>query len=78
MATGKIAARVEGSRQSGGLAGFNAEFRKRRLAAQRAGQHFPTYGLALSRLRKVIAAHAPGAAGAVSHTLFEMVFGRND
>ena len=65
-------------RSTGALADFNAEFRKRRLIAQHTGQYFPTYALALSRLRRAMAAHAPGAAGAVSHTLLEMVFGRND
>jgi len=75
---GKIRQRVEGSRQTGGLAAFNAEFKRRRMEAQKTGAYFPTYSLALSRLRRAMAAHAPGAAGGVSHTLLEMVFGRND
>jgi len=75
---GKIRQRVEGSRQTGGLSAFNAEFRRRRLEAQRTGVYFPTYGLALSRLRRATAAHAPGASGALPETLLERVFGRDD
>src|SRR5262249_53736869 len=43
---GKIRQRVEASRQNGTLQGFNTEFRRRRLLAQRTGARFPTYGVA--------------------------------
>jgi hypothetical protein len=61
-------------RSNGGLAEFNAEFKRPRMVAQKTGAYFPAYSLALSRLRRAMAAHAPGAAGAISHTLLEMVF----
>jgi len=76
-ATQKIANRVEASRVNGNMVAFNAEYRRRRMLAQPAGRHFPTYGLAVSRLRKALAGHAPGASG-VPTSLLEQVFGKGD
>ena len=53
-------------------------FKRRRVLAQKSGACFPTYGLALSRLRRATATHAPGATGAVPETLLERVFDHDD
>jgi hypothetical protein len=76
-AVGKIAGRVEASRTNGNMVAFNAEYKRRRQLAQQAGKHFPSYGLAVSRLRKALAGYAPGASGVVPGSLLEAVFGRD-
>jgi len=73
-ATGKIAAKIEGSRQSGGLSAFNAEFKRRRMLAQRAGTRFPTYGAALRRLRAAMASAAATGGAATPLATFNQVF----
>jgi hypothetical protein len=71
---GKIAEKVDGANSSGAMAGFNAEFRRRRIAAQKSGARFMSYGMATARLKRALAGHAPGAAG-VPHDLIAKVFG---
>jgi hypothetical protein len=74
-AVGKIRERVEASRQNGTLQRFNAEFKRRRLLAQRTGARFPTYGVVLRRLRTAMAmAAATGGAG-TPLAIFDQVFG---
>jgi len=72
---GKIKQRIEGSRQSGGLSAFNAEFRRRRLLAQRTGARFPPYGAALRRLRAAMATAAATGGTATPLAIFDQVLG---
>jgi hypothetical protein len=73
---GKIAERVEGARQSGAMAGFNAEFKLRRKEAMKRGARFPSYGGALMKLRRVMAEHAAAqASGAIGPDVLSAVFG---
>jgi len=73
-ATQRIADRTENSRVNGTMAAFNSEFRRRRLEAQKTGAKFPTYSVATSRLKRALAAHAPGAIGEASSDLIARVF----
>jgi hypothetical protein len=59
-AVGAIESRTEAARQDGRHKWFNRQFRKRRLAAAAAGEHFMSYSVAQRRLRNAIASVAAG------------------
>jgi hypothetical protein len=71
----RIAARVEASRENGALAEFNRLYRERRLAAQKAGARMMPYGVALARLRAVMAEAAATGGAASTVAIFARVFG---
>ncbi len=71
--TGKIEAAIERAIDEGVLKQFNAEYRKRRLAAKRIGKAFMTYGAAQARLRKAVTAMI-ARGGLVTQSLVAQVF----
>jgi hypothetical protein len=74
-AVGKIADKVEASRQNGTLSAFNAEFKRRRLEAVKSGTRFPSYAGAVARLNRVVAGAAATGGVATPLAIFNEVFG---
>lgn len=72
-ALGAIAEKVDAERESGGLAFFNKEFKRRRQEAIKRGARFPSYGGALAKLKRLMAEQP--ACGLASATILSRVFG---
>jgi hypothetical protein len=73
QAVARIEAGLTSAQGRGALAFFNAEFRRRRLAAAAAGKGFMSYDVALARLRQAIAG-AIAAGGNIEAALVFQVF----
>jgi hypothetical protein len=71
-AVAKLDRRLAMAKETGTLAFFNAEYRRRRIAARASGKGFMSYGAAHRRLRKAIAGAA--ATGSMPE-LMRAVFG---
>jgi hypothetical protein len=73
-AIAKLSERIERANDTGRLAPFNAEFKRRRLAARARGERFMSYALARARLRAVLETAA--GSGMVTGSVIAMVFDR--
>jgi hypothetical protein len=71
----RIEAALREAQRRGDLQFFNAEYKRRRIAAAAAGQSFMSYGQARTRLHKTIATVAANG-GTMTRTLIDSVFGR--
>jgi hypothetical protein len=78
-ATQRLASETEQARLSGRLREFNAAYKARRLQATAEGKSFPSYTVALRRLRGALARQAAGRSGAAAQAetadLMATVFG---
>jgi hypothetical protein len=75
-ALARLDTKIELARQTGTLAFFNAEYRRRREAARAAGKGFMRYSTALARLRQLLAGAAAGApVSDVVQQVFDKGFG---
>jgi hypothetical protein len=62
----RLASQTEQARLSGHLRDFNREYKTRRLKAQNEGRTFPSYTVALRRLRGALAQQAAARSGAAA------------
>ena len=69
----KISTRLDQAQRTGVLHAFNAEFRRRRIAAAEQGSKFMSYRQARSRLQRVLTGVAAtgNAPAAIVKTVFE-------
>jgi hypothetical protein len=72
-AVSKLDRRLAMAKETGTLAFFNAEYRRRRIAARASGKSFMSYDEAHARLRKALAAAAAG--GSIPELLQQVLGG---